>query len=86
MLWSDPIVEEVRRERDAYAAHFNYDLRAIYLDLKQREKCGGRPIVSPAADDPRAELNHLRQQPGASNDNSANTTPPPYEPVSERGR
>jgi hypothetical protein len=46
MTWSDPIVDEVRRVRDAYAARFDYDLRAIYRDLKEREKRSGRKIVS----------------------------------------
>ena len=46
MTWSDPIVDEVRRPRDAYAARFNYDLRAIFRDLKDQEKRGGRTIVS----------------------------------------
>ncbi len=46
MTWSDPIVDEVRRTRDAYAARFNYDLRAIYRDLKEQEKRGGRKVVS----------------------------------------
>jgi hypothetical protein len=46
MTWSDPIVDEVRRVRDAYAARFNYDLRAIYRDLKEREKRSGRKVVS----------------------------------------
>jgi hypothetical protein len=46
MTWSDPIVDEVRRVRDAYAARFNYDLRAIYRDLKNQEKRSGRKIVS----------------------------------------
>ena len=46
MTWSDPIVDEVRRARDAYAARFNYDLRAIYRDLKEREKRSGRKVVS----------------------------------------
>lgn len=46
MTWSDPIVDEVRRARDAYAARFNYDLRAIYRDLKEREKRSGRKLVS----------------------------------------
>jgi len=46
MTWSDPIVDEVRRARDAYAARFNYDLRAIYRDLKEREKRSGRTLVS----------------------------------------
>ncbi len=46
MTWSDPIVEEVRRARDAYAARFNYNLRAIYRDLKEQEKRSGRKLVS----------------------------------------
>lgn len=35
---NDPIVEEVRKYREAYAARFNYDLDAIYRDIKQGEK------------------------------------------------
>jgi hypothetical protein len=50
MIWSDPIVDEVRRVRDAYAAQFNYSLRAIYQDLKEKEKRSGRKIVSYAGD------------------------------------
>src|SRR5438045_2814382 len=50
MTWFDPIVDEVRRARDAYAARFNYDLRAIYRDLKEKEKRSGRKIVSYAKD------------------------------------
>lgn len=46
MTWSDPIVDEVRRVRDAYAARFNYDLRAIFRDLKEQEKRSGRKVVS----------------------------------------
>ena len=46
MTWSDPIVDEVRRARDAYAARFHYDLRAIYRDLKEQEKHSGRKVVS----------------------------------------
>ena len=37
-MWVDPIVEEVRKAREAHAAKFNYDLRAIYRDLKEKEK------------------------------------------------
>lgn len=46
MTWSDPIVDEVRRARDAYAARFQYDLRAIFRDLKEQEKRSGRKLVS----------------------------------------
>ena len=33
MKW-DPIVEEVRKARDAYAKRFDYDLDAICRDLQ----------------------------------------------------
>jgi hypothetical protein len=42
----DPIVEEVRRARDAHAKQFNYDLDAIVEDLKKREKELGLATVS----------------------------------------
>ena len=42
----DTLVDEVRAVREAYAKRFNYDLKAIYLDLKEKEKTGGRKIVS----------------------------------------
>lgn len=61
MIWSDPIVEEVRRVRDAYAARFHYDLRAIYRDLKRQERCGGRKIVSPTQDSEKDEANQTVQ-------------------------
>ena len=35
---NDPIVDEIRQYRDAHAARFNYDLKAIYEDIKRREK------------------------------------------------
>ena len=38
MIWEDPIVEETRRMKDEYASKFNYDLQAIYQDLKELEK------------------------------------------------
>ena len=46
MTWSDPIVDEVRRVREAYAARFNYDLDAIFRDIKEQEKNSGRKFVS----------------------------------------
>jgi hypothetical protein len=42
----DPIVEEVRKARDAHAARFNYDLHAICEDLRKKEKSCGHPVVS----------------------------------------
>ena len=45
MSWQDPIVEEVRRARDAYAKQFNYDLDAIYRDLKAKECQNSQRVV-----------------------------------------
>lgn len=42
----DPIVDEVRRIRDEYAARFDYDLNAIYDDLKRIERENPNPRVS----------------------------------------
>jgi hypothetical protein len=43
---NDPIVDEVRRVRETYAAKFNYDLDAIFLDLKEQERRSGLTFVS----------------------------------------
>ncbi len=42
----DPIVEEVRRIREEHAASFNYDIDAIYADLKRIEAESKQPHVS----------------------------------------
>ena len=42
---NDPIVEEVRRIRDAHAARFNYDLDAICEDIRKQEQLSGRVFV-----------------------------------------
>lgn len=42
----DPIVAEVRRIREAHAAQFNYDPKAIFRDIKEQEKKSGRKFVS----------------------------------------
>ena len=36
-MWTDPIVEETRRIRDEHARQFNYDLAAIFADIKRFE-------------------------------------------------
>ena len=44
-MWEDPVVDAVRKVRDAHAAQFDYDLRAIYRALKQEEAQSGRKFV-----------------------------------------
>lgn len=46
----DPIVQEVRAARAAHAARFNYDLAAIFADLKRSEQqraSNGSQLLSP---------------------------------------
>ena len=45
-MWQDPIVEEVRRHRQEYAARFNFNLKAICRDLREKQKMSGRKVVS----------------------------------------
>jgi hypothetical protein len=44
--WIDPIVEEIRKHSDEYAAQFDYDLEAIFLDLRRRQEEEGGEVVS----------------------------------------
>jgi hypothetical protein len=37
MNFRDEIVEEVRNAREAYTSQFDYDLRRIFEDLKEKE-------------------------------------------------
>ncbi len=45
-MTNDPIVEEVRKERDSHAAKLSYDLKAMYEDIKKQEKESNRTFVS----------------------------------------
>ncbi|WP_204138401.1 hypothetical protein [Halomicronema sp. CCY15110] len=40
---TDPIVAEVRQIRDEYAAQLNYDLLALFQDLKRQEPSNPKP-------------------------------------------
>lgn len=42
----DPIVEEVRAIRDAFAKEHGYDLKAIVATLQHEQAESGRPVVS----------------------------------------
>ena len=54
-MLNDEVIDEVRAIRDAHAARFAYDLRAIYADLKRSEAeriAADHPFVSPPSDLP----------------------------------
>ncbi|HEY4595130.1 MAG TPA: type II toxin-antitoxin system VapB family antitoxin, partial [Thermoanaerobaculia bacterium] len=44
--WRDPIVEEVRKRGQEYAAKFDFDLHKMGEDLRRRQKERGAPVVS----------------------------------------
>ena len=44
--WRDPIVEEVRKRGEEYAAKFDFDPRKMGEDLRRLQKESGEPVVS----------------------------------------
>jgi hemerythrin-like domain-containing protein len=45
-MQEDPIIEEVRLYREQHAARFNYDLLAIYQNIKEQEHDSKRHFIS----------------------------------------
>jgi hypothetical protein len=45
-MMKDEIVDQVRQMRERQAAKFNYDLKAIVADARQRQKDSGHQVVS----------------------------------------
>ena len=42
----DPIIAEVRAVREAHAARFNYDVKAIFEDIRAKQEVSERNYVS----------------------------------------
>ena len=45
-MWRDPIVEEIRRNRQVYAARFHHDIKAICRAAREQQQKNGHKIVS----------------------------------------
>ncbi|MEO5332979.1 MAG: hypothetical protein H7839_13250 [Magnetococcus sp. YQC-5] len=45
-MYNDPIMEEVRKNREEFAAQFNFDLDAMVKSLQESERKSGRQMVS----------------------------------------
>ncbi len=62
----DPIIDEIRQVRETHAARFNYDLRAIYHDLKKQEKQSHRTFITspPRHIQPADSLSPIHEAPG----------------------
>lgn len=46
-MTDDPIIEEVRKNRQARAVRFNYDIDAIAEDARQRQAKSGHKLLQP---------------------------------------
>ena len=44
-MWEDPIVGEVRRIREELAGEFDFDVGAIFADLRKRQASLGSRLV-----------------------------------------
>ena len=42
---TDPIIAELRAIREAYAARFDYDVEAMFRDIRARQEASGRDYV-----------------------------------------
>ena len=42
---ADPIVSEIRKEREQHAARFGFDLGEIFQDLQEQQQASGRKFV-----------------------------------------
>ena len=42
---TDPIIAELRAIRQAYAARFDYDVEAMFKDIRARQEASGREYV-----------------------------------------
>ena len=45
MNWEDPIVADVRRTRENLSAKFDFDVSAIFADLRARQSSAGDRLV-----------------------------------------
>ena len=45
-MWEDPIVAEVHRIREELAAQFNFDVAAMFADMRERQTALGPRLVS----------------------------------------
>lgn len=45
-MWEDPIVAEVHRIRQELAARFDFDIDAIFADMRERQAALGPRLVS----------------------------------------
>ena len=50
-MFDDPLVQEIRKHREQYAASLDYDLSRIVADLQSRQGRDGRMVVDRVSQD-----------------------------------
>jgi aromatic ring hydroxylase len=46
-MYKDEILEKIHKYREEYAKSFNYDLKAIFSDLRNKQIARGHAVVKP---------------------------------------
>ena len=46
---TDPVVEQLHKQREEYMERFQYDFDAIIRDIKEREASSPSPLLEPPA-------------------------------------
>jgi hypothetical protein len=65
-MWEDPIVAEVHRIREMLAAKFNFDIDAMFADMRKRQAALGDKLVLPRTrPEPPAEADRDRRSDSA---------------------
>ena len=74
-MWEDPIVAEVHRTREKLAAEFNFDVKAIFADLRKRQaSLGSRLVAQKKRAEPTPEADRGRHS-GSAGPTSSETAP-----------
>jgi hypothetical protein len=75
-MWEDPIVEEVHRIREKLAADYNFDIKAIFADLRKRQaSLGGRLVPQKKRAEPTAAESDLGRRSGSAGSTSSEAAP-----------
>jgi hypothetical protein len=73
-MWEDPIVAEVDRAREMLAAKFNFDVEAIFADIRQRQAALDERLVpqrTRTESTAEADQGHPADSPGSTSSEAA---------------
>jgi hypothetical protein len=59
---TDPIIEKIHKFREEYAKRFNYDVKAMFEDLRKRQ--AGNPNVVDLSEQAAEKHQHVAEEPG----------------------